>query len=326
MDYSKIIKEVGRGKHHARNLDRQTALELYRALLAGEVPDLELGALLIAFRIKAEAEEELLGFYQAMQERVMPLRLPVELAAPVVIPSYNGARKQANLTPLLALCLARLGVPVIVHGVTQDPSRVTSAEIFRELGIEWCTDADVAQRQLLVSQLPLFIPIEVLCPELASQLALRWRLGVRTSAHTLAKLATPFHQQPHWRLSSVSHPEYVPRVAAFFAAIDASALLMNGTEGETYANPQRLTRIFGLHQGQQQLLLDPHRYSLPPLESLPTARDAQTTARWTQACLQGDIALPEAIRLQLACCLSATGRAASLEVAINQVDQQFAVS
>lgn len=53
MDYNKIIKEIGRGKHHARDLDRETAYTLYRGMLAGDVP--ELGALLIAMRIKAEA-------------------------------------------------------------------------------------------------------------------------------------------------------------------------------------------------------------------------------------------------------------------------------
>jgi oxepin-CoA hydrolase/3-oxo-5,6-dehydrosuberyl-CoA semialdehyde dehydrogenase len=34
----------------------------------------------------------------------------------VVIPSYNGSRKLANLTPLLAGLLAQQGLPVLVHG------------------------------------------------------------------------------------------------------------------------------------------------------------------------------------------------------------------
>ena len=53
----------------------------------------------------------------------------------MAIPSYNGARKQPNLVPLLTLLLAREGVPVLVHGVTEDPGRVTSAEIFTHLQI-----------------------------------------------------------------------------------------------------------------------------------------------------------------------------------------------
>ncbi len=321
MDYSNIIKEVGRGKSHARDLDRQTAVELYRAILAGEVPDLELGGLLIAFRIKGEAEGEMLGFYEAMQEQVMALQAPADMPPPVVIPSYNGARKQANLTPLLALALARLGFPVVVHGVTDDPMRVTSAQIFHELGIAPQVSVLAAQSALVMGCGPVFIPVDQLCPPLATQLKLRWRMGVRNSAHTLAKLATPFHHHLHWRLSSVSHPEYITRVAGFFSAINSSALLMSGTEGETYANPQRLARIFGLHQGEQRLLLDPQHYPLPPLEHLPAARDAVTTARWTEDCLRGEFALPHAIRLQLACVLTATGQSADIAAGLERVDR-----
>ncbi len=94
MDYSKIIKEIGRGKNHARDLDWQTAFELYQAMLADAVPPLELGAILIAMRIKGEAEEEMLGFYQAMQQQVMRLQPPQGRPMPVVLPSYNGARNK----------------------------------------------------------------------------------------------------------------------------------------------------------------------------------------------------------------------------------------
>lgn len=64
MDYRKIIKEIGRGKNHARDLD--TARGLYTRMLNGDVPDLEMGSILMALRIKGEGEAEMLGFYEAM--------------------------------------------------------------------------------------------------------------------------------------------------------------------------------------------------------------------------------------------------------------------
>lgn len=189
MDYSKIIKEVGRGKNHARDLDQPTAYALYKAMLAGQVPALELGGILIAFRIKGESEQEILGFYQAMQEQVMSLRAPVDRPLPVVIPSYNGARKQANLTPLLALLLSRLGLPVVVHGVTEDSSRVTSAEIFQQLNIPWSLSVQEAQ-QRLDNGLPVFIPVSALSMQLDQQLQQRWRMGLET-------VATPWQSWQH---------------------------------------------------------------------------------------------------------------------------------
>ncbi|SQA96482.1 glycosyl transferase family protein [Cedecea neteri] len=67
---------------------------------------------------------------------VITLTPPPDKPMPIVIPSYNGARKQANLTPLLALLLNKLGYPVVVHGVSEDPTRVLTETIFTLLGIE----------------------------------------------------------------------------------------------------------------------------------------------------------------------------------------------
>ncbi|WP_016256222.1 DNA-binding protein YbiB [Yersinia pestis] len=316
MDYSKIIKEVGRGKNHARDLDQPTAYALYKAMLAGQVPALELGGILIAFRIKGESEQEILGFYQAMQEQVMSLRAPVDRPLPVVIPSYNGARKQANLTPLLALLLSRLGLPVVIHGVTEDSSRVTSAEIFQQLNIPWSLSVQEAQ-QRLDNGLPVFIPVSALSMQLDQQLQQRWRMGVRNSSHTLAKLATPFTHDKALRVASVSHPEYMQKVGGFFQAISAPGLLLQGTEGEVYANPLRCPPIHYINDGEQTILLDRSSESVVP--ELPLSKDAVITARWIEGCLAGEQPIPDSILKQLACCLVAAGQADSVELALQQI-------
>ncbi|MFI8415563.1 DNA-binding protein YbiB [Serratia sp. NPDC078593] len=310
MDYTKIIKEIGRGKNHARDLDRETAYHLYQAMLAGEVPELELGGVLIAMRIKGEAEAEMLGFYQAMQQQVLRLHKPQGRPMPVVLPSYNGARKQANLTPLLALLLSRVGLPVVVHGVLDDHTRVTSAEIFQALGVPWSEEAAHAQQRLDNGE-PVFMPVSTLSAPLERQLGLRWRMGVRNSAHTLAKLATPFGDDDVLRLASVSHPEYVGRVASFFRQIDGRGLLMQGTEGEAYANPQRSPQIHYIVKGEQRVLLE--RPAQDEVPTLPTAKDTETTARWIERCLAGEVAIPRALARQVACCLLATGEVSTLE-------------
>lgn len=320
MDFTKIIKEVGRGKNHARDLDQQQALELYRLMLAGEVPDLQLGGLLIAFRIKGEAEQEMLGFYQAMEEQTLRLQAPSNRPMPVVIPSYNGARKQANLTPLLAILLHRLGLPVVIHGVTSDPGRVTSYEIFQALGIAAAATAEQAQAMLDSGAGPVFIPVSLLCPPIDQQLKLRWQMGVRNSSHTLAKLATPFISQSALRLASVSHPEYIQRVSSFFNDIKGLALLSQGTEGEVYANPLRSAPVHLINQGEQTILHPRQEFSDP---SLPAARDAKTTADWINDCLAAKIAIPQAILNQLACCLVATQLAQDMPEAQKRVEQLF---
>lgn len=317
MELNKIIKEVGRGKNHARDIDFDTALALYGAMLDGEVPDLEMGSILIALRIKGEGEAEMRGFYQAMQSRVMRLQTPNGRPMPVVIPSYNGARRQGNLTPLLAQVLNRLGLPVLVHGVSEDATRVTSEAVFAALGIVPVTTAEQAQAKLDRGELA-FITIDHLCPPMAKQLSLRWRMGVRNSAHTLAKLATPFGEREALRLSSVSHPEYVPRVATFFSAIDAPTILLNGTEGEVYANPQRCPAISYVGGAAQQAEVWVERQPEVAVP-LPADKSAAETARWTEEVLNHQRPLPEALRLQIACCLRASGQCASQEVGLEKL-------
>lgn len=320
MDYRKIIKEVGRGKNHARDLDRETARALYSHMLNGEVPDLEMGGILIALRIKGEGEAEMRGFYDAMQAQTIRLTPPVAKPMPIVIPSYNGARKQANLTPLLAILLHKLGFPVVVHGVSEDPTRVLTQTIFEQLGIEPTLHAGQAQAKLDSHQ-PVFIPVKALCPPLEKQLDMRWRMGVRNSAHTLAKLATPFAEDAALRLSSVSHPEYVTRVGTFFDAIGGRALLMHGTEGEVYANPQRCPQLVLIDAQGPRALLERGEENTDVI--LPAAKDPHTTARWIEQCLAGNVPVPRAIMLQMACCLLATGEVATLDAGLERVAQAF---
>ncbi|MDI7662017.1 DNA-binding protein YbiB [Cronobacter universalis] len=322
MDYRDIIKEIGRGKNHARSLDRETARALYNHMLDGDVPDLEMGAILIALRIKGEGEQEMRGFYDAMQQHTLRLTPPAAKPMPVVIPTYNGARKQANLTPLLALLLSRLGFPVVVHGVSDDPTRVLTETIFTLMGIAPTLHAGQAQAKL-DGRDPVYIPVGALCPPLEKQLGMRWRLGVRNSAHTLAKLATPFGESDALRLSSVSHPEYVNRVGQFFIDIGGRGLLMHGTEGEVYANPQRCPQIALIEDGNMRILMERQSEALVSPVALPEAKDPEVTARWTERCLSGLEPVPESLKIQMACVLVASGEAQDIPSALARIAGTF---
>lgn len=322
MDYRKIIKEIGRGKNHARDLDRDTACGLYTRMLSGDVPDLEMGAILLSMRIKGEGEAEMLGFYDAMQQQTLRLTPPAGKPMPIVIPSYNGARKQANLTPLLAMLLHKLGFPVVVHGVSEDPTRVLTETIFELMGIEPTLHAGQAQAKLDGHQ-PVYIPVNALCPPIEKQLAMRWQLGVRNSAHSLAKLATPFAEDAALRLSSVSHPEYVTKVAQFFSDIGGRSLLMHGTEGEVYANPQRCPQITLIDAQGARVVHERQSEQSDEAAVLPSAKDPQTTARWIERCVAGLEPVPQSLKTQMACCLLATGEVGSLEDGLTRIAQRY---
>src|SRR6476620_7957653 len=212
---ARFIKEIGRGKKGARSLSRDDARDLYAAMLDGRVSDLEMGGLMLAMRIKGESVDEIAGFLDAGEASFEPLAVPVTDFAPIVIPSYNGSRQMPNLTPLLALLLARAGAPVLIHGVVTDPGRVTTAEILHEPQI--ASASSPAQADALFAQgLPAFMPVDALAPKMAHLLSLRRVLGVRNSTHTLVKIMQPFAGAA-LRLVSYTHPEYLTMLSEYFS-------------------------------------------------------------------------------------------------------------
>lgn len=294
----RIIKEIGRGKSAARDLSRDDARALFAAMLGGEVPDLQLGAVLIALRIKGESLEELAGFLEACEMCYAHLLAPPGMV-PVVIPAYNGARQLPNLTALLAHLVAREGVPALAQGVTRDPGRVSTCEVFAAMGLNAARTREEAQEQLAARRIA-FIPLDVLAPPLARVLALRGEIGVRSSGHTLAKMLQPF-ATPALRLVSVTHPDYLKRMREFFTTHASHALLLRGAEGEAVAHPRREPVIEWLSGKTSEIW----RANVEESPVLPESRDAAVTAAWIQEVLDGRRAVPAAIAHQAACCVRA---------------------
>jgi anthranilate phosphoribosyltransferase len=170
-----------------------------------------------------------------------------------------------------------------------------------ELGVEPASSvADVQQR--LDREGIAYAPIAVIVPALAGLLALRRRMGLRSSAHTLAKLIDPF-RGAGFRVIAVSHPEYLARMREFLAASRADALLLRGTEGEPFANPRRQPQLEWFEAGVGSVPFESETGPLAALPPLPAATDAVATAAWIAAALAGEVPIPLPILNQLACCL-----------------------
>lgn len=305
MSFTAYLKEIGRGPNGGRPLREEDAAHLMSAMLDGGVPDMELGALLVALRMKGETLEELLGFYQAVDKRLYKLTPPVSGPRPVVIPTYNGARLQANLTPLIALWLKQFGVPVLLHGELEGHGGVATVHVMRELDIFPCATLAQAETRLANERIA-FVPTSALSPGLASLLSARSRLGVRNSAHTLAKLIDPF-DGAGLRLISASHPDYLQLISDFLITTGFDALLLHGTEGEPYANPKRRPALRYFQGGESRVLFEAETGPIKSMSLVPDTCDAVTTARWIKKVLAREISAPLPLVNQLACCLYASG-------------------
>ncbi|PUE57658.1 DNA-binding protein YbiB [Limnohabitans sp. Rim8] len=297
MSISHYIKDIGRGRDGARALDRAQATDLMGQILDGNVSDLELGAFCIAMRIKGETAEEMAGFLDATHARLQH----ISASSPVVVlPSYNGARKLPVLTALLAHLLAREGLAVVMHGTATESSRITSQEVLSAMGVTALDQACAVQAGEVV-----FAPTEVLCPGLKRLLDVRRVVGLRNPAHSLVKLMNPTTEANALLVSSYTHPEYAISMAATFELTGARALLLRGTEGEVVADARRTPQMAAFVRGTRTPLVEAQAGSLIKLPELPTDIDAASTARYTQAVLNGELPVPAPLAAQVQAVLKA---------------------
>ena len=292
MAIGKYIKEIGRGKDGARALTREQAADLFGQVLDGTVTDLEIGAFCLAMRIKGETAQEMAGFLDATHIRMQ--RVPVGDTPVISIPSYNGARKLPVLTPLLALLLAREGLPVLIHGTATESSRVFTSKVLEALDIPACTAINKIANGKVA-----FVPTALLCPGLQRLLDVRRVVNLRNPAHSLVKLMNPCAGKS-LVVSSYTHPEYAISMAETFTLMQSDALLIRGTEGEAVADLRRTPKMQAFVGGHATDLLAYQAGTLPSLPELPTEIDADSTAAYIRRVMNDELPVPAPIAQQVA--------------------------
>lgn len=138
--FRNFLQKVGSGRHTSEALTRSEAKQAARMMLLQEATPAQIGAFMIAHRIKRPTPEELAGFldaYDEMGPKLKPIDsdyLPLIFGLP-----YDGRDRTAPLQPLISLILSAMGCPVVLHGGNRMPTKygVPIIEIWHRLGIDW---------------------------------------------------------------------------------------------------------------------------------------------------------------------------------------------
>jgi anthranilate phosphoribosyltransferase len=194
---------------------------------------------------------------------------------------------------LLALLVARAGLPVVVHGVATEASRVFTSEVFAALDIAPRVEALPAEPGEVA-----FVPTAVLCPGLQRLLDVRRVVNLRNPAHSLVKLMSPCDGKS-LLVTSYTHPEYALSMAATLTLMRSNAVLLRGTEGEAVADPRRTPRMQGFIGGIPQQMVDHQAGSLAELPDLPHTTEALRTADYIRAVMAGAAPIPRPIAQQV---------------------------
>jgi len=299
MSYASLIRQIEAGE----GMGYLDARALLAALLDGGVPELETAGFLVALHQRDPGVDAWLGMHAALAERLPDFSAPSGPFRTVVLPTYHGVQTHPHLTPLLALLLKSFGIPVLIHGVLEGGGGTAAAYVLRELGIMPCSSAAQVNTALQDDGIA-FAPVALLSPGLAALLALRARLGIDGWVTRLAALADVLGERSV-RVTPVIAGTQMTSTRAVLEALGGHALLLQGCEGEAFADPLQRPDMVLVQDGQGQSVYEAQSTS-SVLANLPEM-DARATGAWTDQVMRDHLPLPLPIRNQLAVCLFAAG-------------------
>jgi len=115
------------------SLTRAEAISAFDAMLSGEVTPSQMGAFLMALRVRGESVEEITGAVEAMRAKMLRVKAPAD-AVDIVGTGGDGSGSY-NVSTLASIITAACGVPVAKHGNRAASSRSGAADTLTALGV-----------------------------------------------------------------------------------------------------------------------------------------------------------------------------------------------
>ena len=245
--FAQFIKILGRGKTLTRSLTIEEAEQAMRMILAGEALPEQVGAFLMLLRLKEETGAEIAGFVRAVQAFLqMPAALP---RVDVDWSSYAGKRRQLPWFILATRILAQNGWRVVMHGSEgHTAGRLYTRTVLTQLGLPVAASLEEAATQVARANFS-YVPLEAMSPKVAELIDLRPILGLRSPAHTLARLINPFAAATS--VQAVFHPGYmaIHRDASILLG-EQRMVVFRGEGGEAERRPNKPSDVIFLSRGK----------------------------------------------------------------------------
>jgi anthranilate phosphoribosyltransferase len=277
-EFRELLKKIGSGPHTGENLTRAEAAAATRMMLQQEATPAQMGAFMIAHRIKRPTGEELAGMLDAYDELGPKLQPSPRHQMPATILGipYDGRSRTAPISPLTVLILTAAGVPVVLHGGDRMPTKhgIALVEIWQGLGVDW-TKLSLSQTQQVFETTGLglvYLPQHF--PMAQGLVSYRDEIGKRPPFSTMELIWCPYAGDAHLIAGYVHPPtENMFRSAIALRETPQYLTTIKGLEGSCDL-PRDRTAIIGVVKPEaefERLLLAHHDYGFsninPPLDS-----------------------------------------------------------
>jgi anthranilate phosphoribosyltransferase len=212
-------------------LTREQASTVLEEILSGNVPDVEIAALLTVMATRGEQWPELAGFVDAMRKRSVPLPFTDEEREQLVdcVGTGGGGPQTFNISCGAALVAAAAGAKVAKHGNRAVTSRCGAADVLEALGVPIELSPSLAVECLRATGF-VFLYAPLYHPAMKAVQPLRRALGFRTIFNLVGPLTNPAHARI--QVIGVLAPSRVPLVGRTLLGLGARrAFVVHGTDG-----------------------------------------------------------------------------------------------
>jgi anthranilate phosphoribosyltransferase len=183
-DFKALIAKAATGAA----LTRDEAARGFDRMMSGEATPSQMGALLMALRVRGETVEEITGAVTAMREKMLRVQAPPD-AIDVVGTGGDGSGSY-NISTCAAFIVAGAGVPVAKHGNRALSSRSGAADVLGALGVKIDLTPDGVGRCISEAGIGfMFAPAHH--PAMKHVGPTRVELGTRTIFNLLGPLSNP---------------------------------------------------------------------------------------------------------------------------------------
>ena len=129
VEFKALIGKVATGAA----LGREEAADAFEQMMAGEATPSQMGALLMALRVRGETVDEITGAVTTMRAKMLRVEAPPD--AIDVVGTGGDASGSFNISTCAALIVAGAGVPVAKHGNRALSSKSGAADVLAALGV-----------------------------------------------------------------------------------------------------------------------------------------------------------------------------------------------
>jgi anthranilate phosphoribosyltransferase len=237
-DMKALLAKVAAGSR-LTEAQAETAFDI---MMSGDATPSQMGAFLMALRVRGETVEEITGAARAMRAKARPVRAPA--GAIDTVGTGGDAIGTFNVSTATALVVAGCGVPVAKHGNRAFSSRSGSADVLAALGVN--LDAEPAALEEALAEAKICFMMAPRHHGATRHVAgTRVELGTRTIFNILGPISNPAGVKR--QLVGVFAKDWLSPIAQVLAKLGSErAWVVHGSDGLdeiTLTGPTRVAEL-----------------------------------------------------------------------------------